>query len=57
MTVRYLRSIQRQRLNPAMTLDPNVVGKYRNSYMDSKDDVSHFLENSGENIQPDVKAR
>jgi len=56
MTVRYLRSIQRQRMNPAMTLDPNVVNKYR-TYIDSKDDVSHFLESSAENIQPEVKAR
>ena len=57
MTVRYLRSIQRQRMNPAMTLDPNVMNKYRNNFIDSKEDVTHFLESTAENIQPEVKAR
>nr|NP_001071684.1 transcription factor protein [Ciona intestinalis]BAE06387.1 transcription factor protein [Ciona intestinalis] len=57
MTVRYLRGIQRQRMNAAITLDPSVVSKYRNGYVECKNEVSHFLENSSENVHPDVKSR
>nr|CAB3252619.1 E(spl)/hairy-b [Phallusia mammillata] len=57
MTVRYLRTIQRQRMTAAMAMDPSVVSKYRNGYVECKNEVSHFLENSTENVHPEVKAR
>nr|XP_039259018.1 transcription factor HES-4-B-like [Styela clava] len=57
MTVRYLRSIQRQRITAAMALDPSVLNKYRTGYIECKSEVSKFLENSSENLRPDVKSR
>lgn len=57
MTVRYLRSIQRQRITAAMAIDPTVLNKYRSGYVECKSEVSKFLENSSENLHPDVKSR
>uniref|UniRef100_H2YNP7 BHLH domain-containing protein n=1 Tax=Ciona savignyi TaxID=51511 RepID=H2YNP7_CIOSA len=57
MTVRYLRGIQRHRMNAALTLDPSVASKYRTGFVECKNEVAHFLESSSENVHPDVKTR
>lgn len=57
MTVRYLRTIQRQRATAAMTIDPSIINKYRSGYVECKNEVSHFMDAPAESVHPDVKAR
>lgn len=59
MTVRYLRGIQRQRINTAAmaTIDPSMMGKYRSGYVECKNEVAHFFDGSNDGVNPDVKAR
>ena len=59
MTVRYLRGIQRQRINTATmaTIDPTMMGKYRSGFVECKNEVAHFFDGANDGVNPDVKAR
>ncbi|XP_070560736.1 transcription factor HES-1-like [Ptychodera flava] len=56
MTVKYLRNVQRQQMNAALTQDPTVLSKYRAGFNECFGEVQRYL-TSFEGISPDCRSR
>nr|AGS55438.1 hairy enhancer of split 4 [Platynereis dumerilii] len=56
MTVRHLRSMQRQQLSAAATSDTSVVGKFQAGFSECAGEVSRYL-STVDGISPDIRVR
>nr|AGS55439.1 hairy enhancer of split 5 [Platynereis dumerilii] len=56
MTVKHLRSVQRQQMSAAMATDSTVMEKYRNGYQECAGEVSRYL-TSIDGLEPNVRNR
>lgn len=56
MTVKHLRSLQRQQMSSAMASDPTVMTKYRSGFNECTNEVMRYL-GSVQNVNDDVRSR
>lgn len=56
MTVKHLRSLQRQQMSSALANDPTVMTKYRSGFNECTNEVMRYLGNV-QNVNEDVRSR
>ncbi|XP_052082993.1 transcription factor HES-1-like [Mytilus californianus] len=56
MTVKHLRSLQRQQMSSALASDPTVITKYRSGFNECTNEVMRYL-GSVQNVNDDVRSR